>query len=50
MKCDTCRKEYTPDCDYRQGRCPLHPAVLDIAQFSLYNIVQRVKGWFHGKR
>ena len=25
MKCKTCRKEYGVDCDYRQGRCLLHP-------------------------
>jgi len=25
MKCTTCRNEYSVDCDYRQGRCPLHP-------------------------
>jgi len=24
MKCTTCRKEYSADCDYRQGRCPNH--------------------------
>ena len=29
MKCDTCRKEYTPDCDYQQGRCPHHPALIE---------------------
>ena len=29
MKCQTCRKEYSPDCDYRQGRCPHHPALLE---------------------
>jgi len=28
MKCDTCRKEYTPECAYGQGRCPHHPAVI----------------------
>ena len=25
MKCKTCRKEYSSQCDYRQGRCPQHP-------------------------
>ena len=28
MKCTTCRKEYSPDCDYKQGRCPNHPATI----------------------
>lgn len=28
MKCTTCRQEYNTECDYRQGRCPHHPAVV----------------------
>ena len=31
MKCDTCRKEYSPDCDYRQGRCPHHPPLVELS-------------------
>jgi len=27
MKCKTCRQEYSPQCDYRQGRCPQHPRI-----------------------
>jgi hypothetical protein len=28
MKCKTCNKEYSSDCDYNQGRCPHHlPAI-----------------------
>jgi len=30
MKCNTCNKEYTPDCDYNQGRCPHHPPLLNV--------------------
>ena len=30
MKCETCNKEYSPDCDYKQGRCPHHPPLLNI--------------------
>ena len=30
MKCNTCNKEYSPDCDYNQGRCPHHPPMLNI--------------------
>ena len=30
MKCDTCNKEYTSDCDYNQGRCPHHLPLLNI--------------------
>ena len=30
MKCTVCRKEYSPDCDYRQGRCPHIPPMINI--------------------
>lgn len=30
MKCNTCNKEYSPECDYNQGRCPHHPPLLNI--------------------
>jgi hypothetical protein len=30
MKCKTCNKEYTADCDYNQGRCPHHAPMLNI--------------------
>jgi len=30
MKCKTCCKEYSPQCDYRQGRCPLHPPIIQL--------------------
>lgn len=30
--CDTCGKPYSPACDYRQGRCPLHPPLVDISK------------------
>lgn len=30
MKCETCNKEYSPDCDYNQGRCPHHPPLINI--------------------
>lgn len=28
--CDVCNKEYSPDCDYRQGRCPHHEPMVKI--------------------
>lgn len=28
MTCKTCGKTYTPDCDWRQGRCPHHPPLI----------------------
>ena len=30
MKCNTCNKEITPDCDYRQGRCPHRKPMIEI--------------------
>jgi len=29
-KCKICRKQYTPDCDYNQGRCPHHKPMINI--------------------
>ena len=28
MNCEVCNKEYSPDCNYRQGRCPHHPPLI----------------------
>jgi hypothetical protein len=28
--CTICNKEYSPLCDYKQGRCPHHPPLLNI--------------------
>ena len=30
MKCDICRKNYSPTCDYNQGRCPHRKPMIDI--------------------
>ena len=30
IKCAVCRKPYTPECDFNQGRCPHHPPMLNI--------------------
>lgn len=30
MKCQTCNKDYDPSCDYKQGRCPHHPPMINI--------------------
>lgn len=30
MKCDLCKKEYSPECDYNQGRCPHHKPMIEI--------------------
>lgn len=28
IKCRVCHKEYTPKCDFQQGRCPHHPPII----------------------
>lgn len=30
MKCETCKNEITPDCDWRQGRCPHRKPMIEI--------------------
>lgn len=30
MTCKICRKPYSPECDYNQGRCPHHPPMINI--------------------
>ena len=30
MKCSTCSKEYSPSCDWDQGRCPNNPPMIEI--------------------
>jgi hypothetical protein len=46
IDCSTCGKEYTPMCDYMQGRCPYHPALLSTAAVKtrIRNIINFLKG------
>ena len=30
MTCDICKKDYSPTCDYNQGRCPNHKPMIEI--------------------
>jgi len=30
MKCNTCKKEYSADCDHNQGRCPHRKPMIEI--------------------
>jgi len=46
MKCFTCKKEYTPACDWQQGRCPHHPPMIDIHWLRFYNLITLIKNWF----
>ena len=29
-RCSVCRQVYTPMCDFMQGRCPHHPAMIEL--------------------
>jgi len=46
MKCNFCRKEIAPDCDYNQGRCPHREPMLTNYHFRFYNLIQTIKGFF----
>jgi hypothetical protein len=48
-KCSICREVYTPQCDYKQGRCPHHPAFIDTVlndnyKARFYNLIKFFKG------
>lgn len=50
MKCNTCNKEYSPNCDFNQGRCPNHPSMADIIMNNshrtrFYNLYHKIKNW-----
>jgi hypothetical protein len=34
-KCDTCGNEIRADCDYRQGRCPHVPPLINLKNFKM---------------
>jgi hypothetical protein len=44
--CKTCGREYTPACDYLQGRCPHRPAMLDtsVIKTRFTNLINFFKG------
>jgi hypothetical protein len=46
IDCTTCGQEYTPACDYRQGRCPHHPAMinLSVVKTRFTNLINFLKG------
>jgi hypothetical protein len=49
IDCEICGQEYSPSCDYRQGRCPHHPSMLDNILSSpyklrFYNLIKFFKG------
>lgn len=44
-KCNTCHKQYSPDCDYRQGRCPHHPPYIDSRRARFLQLFNAIKEW-----
>ena len=46
IDCKTCGREYTPMCDYLQGRCPYHPAMLNLSAVKtrFTNLINFLKG------
>jgi hypothetical protein len=51
MKCSTCGNNYSPQCDYQQGRCPHHPSMLDQILNDAYksrylNLINSIKSFF----
>jgi hypothetical protein len=50
-KCKTCGGEISPDCDWRQGRCPHRPSMLELILNDTYktrylNLINSIKNWF----
>ena len=46
IDCETCGREYTPMCDFMQGRCPYHPAMigLSVIKTRFINLINFFKG------
>ena len=46
INCKTCSQEYTPMCDFMQGRCPHHLARIDINKFKtrFQNLINFLQG------
>ena len=46
MKCELCHQEYSPQCDYQQGRCPYHPPMITSYHYRYLNLFNLIKKWF----
>lgn len=46
INCKTCDKEYTPMCDYMQGRCPYHPSMIKLPSLTtrFTNLIKFLQG------
>ena len=45
-RCSLCKKEYTPMCDFLQGRCPHHPSMIStkVVTTRIQNLINFFKG------
>lgn len=45
-RCSLCKQEYTPMCEFMQGRCPHHPAMIStkVVQTRIQNLINFFKG------
>jgi hypothetical protein len=48
-KCKVCKEEYSPSCEWKQGRCPHHPPGVDFYQARFYILIQQIKSLFKRK-
>ena len=51
MKCSTCGRDVSLDCDWNQGRCPNRPSIVEKFYkcpvfIRCHNLIQIVKGFF----
>jgi hypothetical protein len=46
IDCSACGQVYTPMCDFMQGRCPHHPAMVDLSVIKtrFTNLINFFKG------
>lgn len=48
MTCNVCRREYSSDCDFMQGRCPHHPPFINTHNFRFLILFNSIKAWLNG--
>ena len=50
-RCSLCKHEYSPTCDFMQGRCPHHPAMISTqAVRTRFNRFNRIIKFFKGTK
>jgi hypothetical protein len=46
MKCEICKQEIEPMCNWQQGRCPHRQSMLTTYHFRYYNLLHAIKNLF----